>query len=181
MADQPNNLGTKLIMDGFVYNKSRSREGESEIVKSRIKRKAGEHPEEPPAWLLRTDLASVSEGVLCQLPEREALKKSLRRVRRRNLPPNPRALRELAELPERFLAADQHNIQNCAPTRILSDFEMAIINASKSMLPGVPNKCCFFHFGQALYRKIQSLGLQEEYCTRESTIRERESTHDHGP
>ncbi|KAJ8682155.1 hypothetical protein QAD02_017947 [Eretmocerus hayati] len=71
------------------------------------------------------------------------------------------------------VAADQHNIQNCAPTRILSDSEMAIINASKSMLPGVPIKCCFFHFSQALYRKIQSLGLQEEYCTRESTIRER--------
>ncbi|KAJ8671478.1 hypothetical protein QAD02_002737 [Eretmocerus hayati] len=52
--------------------------------------------------MLRTELANLSEEVLCQLPERRALKKALRRRRRRDLPPNPRVLEDLGELPERF-------------------------------------------------------------------------------
>ena len=51
---------------------------------------------------MRAELASVSEGVLSQLPEREQLAKSMRRQRRANLPPNPKSLSDLASVPERF-------------------------------------------------------------------------------
>ena len=44
----------------------------------------------------------MSHAVLSQLPEREALAKAMRRERRRHLPTNPRSLRELEDLPERF-------------------------------------------------------------------------------
>lgn len=77
-------------------------ETEAEVVKCRLKRTAEEHPELPPAQILRTELPSTSAGVLSQLPERENLKKAMRRQRRQNLPPNPKSLAELSDLPERF-------------------------------------------------------------------------------
>lgn len=39
---------------------------------------------------------------MAHLPERENLKKSMRTIRRRNLPPNPRSIDELQEVPESF-------------------------------------------------------------------------------
>lgn len=36
------------------------------------------------------------------MPSRENISKALRRIRRKNLPPNPKALSELDELPARF-------------------------------------------------------------------------------
>lgn len=77
-------------------------EVEAEKITSRIKRKAAAHPEVPPAQILRVELAGVSDGVLSQLPEREALKKQVRRERRKDLPPNPRSLSELQELPDLY-------------------------------------------------------------------------------
>ncbi|KAJ4446511.1 hypothetical protein ANN_13207 [Periplaneta americana] len=53
-----------------------------ELVAQRLKRIATEHPEIPPAQILRTELTRV-EAILRQLPDRENLKKSLCRVRRR--------------------------------------------------------------------------------------------------
>ena len=90
-------------------------ETKAEELTQTLKRKAEEHPEQAPSQIMRTELAGVSDGVLSQLPEREALSKTMRRVRRRNLPPNPRTLDELRELPaayqrtlqgERFLLFD---------------------------------------------------------------------------
>ena len=40
-------------------------------------------------------------GVLCQLPSRENLSKSIRRDRRKNLPPNPNSL-DFDDLPQRY-------------------------------------------------------------------------------
>lgn len=251
----------------------------AETVTQTLKRKAREHPELPPAHLLRTELQTVPTGVLSQLPEQEALKKAMRRERRKNLPPNPKKLSDLGELPdqyqrtlqgERFLiwdsghddesdeddyeeeeeqqeqvganrvlvfstrrnlellcqsstwfvdgtfkvtpdlftqvftvlglrrrnvvagegvplpfayallsskrtnqytaalravknAVDAYRINECNPTRIISDFELAIINAAQAVFPDVPVQCCLFHLGQSLYRKIQAEGLQQAY------------------
>ncbi|KAF7996064.1 hypothetical protein HCN44_009849 [Aphidius gifuensis] len=74
----------------------------AEIKTYKLKRKAEEHPEQPPAQILRTELAGLSEGVLSQLPERESLKKCMRRARRRYLPPNPTTLTELTDLPDKY-------------------------------------------------------------------------------
>lgn len=72
------------------------------VVTQDLKRKATEHPGQPPSQILRNELPSVSTAVLSQMPEREALNKAMRRARRKNLPPNPRSLGEMGAVPERF-------------------------------------------------------------------------------
>ena len=54
----------------------------------------------------------------------------------------------------------QHTL---APTNLMVDFEIAVLNAIDTSFPGTNNKGCFFHFSQAIFRKIQSLGLQNRY------------------
>ena len=54
----------------------------------------------------------------------------------------------------------QHTL---APTNLMVDFEIAILNAIDTSFPGTSKKGCFFHFSQAIFRKIQSLGLQNRY------------------
>ena len=49
------------------------------------------------------------------------------------------------------------------PTIIMIDFEMSAINAFKFHFPSARILCCFFHFGQSLFRHIVSCGLKEEY------------------
>ncbi|XP_043462872.1 uncharacterized protein LOC122498936 [Leptopilina heterotoma] len=219
-----------------------------------LKREAEMHPECPPEQIVRENLCDLSPAVLAQLPERENLKKTMRRERRRKLPPNPKSLEDLNELPEsykktfsneRFLMYDSrddiafgegrvlvfstrnnlerladsdtwyvdgtfkvspslftqlftvmgkvlkpnvrgneptviafpfvyallssketdqyeavfrsiasmaatYGIHHCRPQRIVSDFEVAIINACCSVYPNIPLSCCFFHLGQSL-------------------------------
>lgn len=67
-----------------------------------MKRRAEQHPEEPPSRILREELAGVSSGVVSQMSERESLKKSLRNVRRKNLRPSPTSLEDLDALPEEY-------------------------------------------------------------------------------
>ena len=50
-----------------------------------------------------------------------------------------------------------------APTTIVSDFELGILQAAKAVFPAVVTKGCYFHFCQALLRKLQQLGLQTQY------------------
>ena len=47
---------------------------------------------------------------------------------------------------------------------ITFDFEIAAINAAKRVFADVQMHGCFFHLSQSLYRKIQSLGLQQLYA-----------------
>lgn len=50
------------------------------------------------------------------------------------------------------------------------DFEMAVHEAARSIWQTVTIKACQFHLGQAWYRKIQSLGLSNEYKDPESNL-----------
>lgn len=77
-------------------------EVDATVLTQTLKRKAAEHPGQPPAQILREELAGVSSGVLSQLPVREALSKAMRRERRKNLPPNPRSLAELGRVPTMY-------------------------------------------------------------------------------
>lgn len=49
------------------------------------------------------------------------------------------------------------------PIHCILDFEYAAHTAFLTVFPGSYLSCCSFHYGQAIYRKIQSLGLVEEY------------------
>lgn len=55
-----------------------------------------------PAQILRLELPEVPAEVLAQLPEREQLKKSIRRVRKKTFPANPKSLEDLDDLPDRY-------------------------------------------------------------------------------
>ena len=49
------------------------------------------------------------------------------------------------------------------PRRLLTDFEEAVRNAFKNVMPDTAASGCSFHFAQALYRKINECGLSTVY------------------
>lgn len=53
--------------------------------------------------------------------------------------------------------------------QITVDFEKALWSVLRQVLPGVKIKGCVFHWTQALWRKIQELGLQQPYCNDQGT------------
>jgi hypothetical protein len=247
-------------------------------VRTAMKRKAADHPEQPPAQLLRMELQDQPDDVLSQLPSQPALVRALQRVRKKEFPRNPRSLHDLKDIPDKYTktllgeqfllydsgppeeaedteneeeeippdpdfsrvivyatrkniellcespiwfldgtfktspnifaqlftiiglrqraghpeetvavplvyafltgkkteqyeevlrvvrdAVNRFNINACVPTKLMTDFELAIINASKAVFPHVPISCCFFHLGQIIYRRIQEDGLQQQY------------------
>ncbi|CAF4541237.1 unnamed protein product, partial [Didymodactylos carnosus] len=56
-------------------------------------------------------------------------------------------------------------VQNVSkhPKSITIDFEKAVENVIKQKLPTTTINGCFFHFKQALWRKIEDLGLQQPF------------------
>lgn len=52
---------------------------------------------------------------------------------------------------------------NINPTDVMTDFEMAAINAVKINFPLAETHGCLFHFGQSIWRHIQLVGLQSVY------------------
>jgi len=46
---------------------------------------------------------------------------------------------------------------------VVADFELAVWKAVRQVLPGVTQRGCAFHFGQAVWRNIQAVGLQTAY------------------
>jgi len=67
-----------------------------------LKRKATQDPECPPAKMIRDALSQCSQNVIANLPLRENLRKTIRRERRIGLPPNPKSLDELEDLPPKY-------------------------------------------------------------------------------
>ncbi|CAF2843923.1 unnamed protein product [Rotaria sp. Silwood2] len=51
--------------------------------------------------------------------------------------------------------------------KFMTDFERAIINAFHNTVsfPGIDLKCCWYHYIQAHWRKVQKLGLSTAYET----------------
>ncbi|XP_043473262.1 uncharacterized protein LOC122505604 [Leptopilina heterotoma] len=92
-----------ILKDAKDHKHAPNREEcEAEVVKARLKRRAEDHPEQPPAQILRSEFPQLSEGVISQLPDRENIKKAMRRRRQANLPPNPTTLEQLQEIPDRY-------------------------------------------------------------------------------
>jgi len=61
-------------------------------------------------------------------------------------------------------AAQKLRVRDCTPKKIITDFEIGIVNAAEEEGSDETEvSCCFFHLGQSLYRRIQAEGLQEEY------------------
>lgn len=49
------------------------------------------------------------------------------------------------------------------PRRVVCDFELSLLTALETELPGAARKGCYFHFCQSLWRRIQALGLARAY------------------
>ncbi|CAF4665853.1 unnamed protein product [Rotaria socialis] len=49
------------------------------------------------------------------------------------------------------------------PNQITTDFEKALVKPLREQFPGARHTGCFFHFCQAIYRKIRELGLSNTY------------------
>ena len=49
------------------------------------------------------------------------------------------------------------------PTTVLCDFEIAIIQAVSLNFPNSRHQGCYYHFMQAIWRKVQALGLASDY------------------
>lgn len=56
-----------------------------------------------------------------------------------------------------------HLEPNINPTDVMTDFEMAVINAVRTNFPLAEHHGCLFHFSQSVWRHIQSVGLQTVY------------------
>jgi len=50
------------------------------------------------------------------------------------------------------------------PKSIKIDFEQSFVSAFKQIFPNAHISGCFFHFGQCVWRKVQSTGLQKKYA-----------------
>ncbi|CAN7946778.1 unnamed protein product [Ixodes pacificus] len=46
---------------------------------------------------------------------------------------------------------------------VRTDFELALIQAILFVFPGARHRGCHFHFSQAIWRKVQALGLSKAY------------------
>lgn len=51
------------------------------------------------------------------------------------------------------------------PTMILTDFELAMINAFSHEFKGASQVGCFFHFSQNLWKKVQKSGLVSQFSS----------------
>jgi hypothetical protein len=49
------------------------------------------------------------------------------------------------------------------PSTIVTDFETGVIPAIRNQFPGALHRGCHFHFSQAVWRQVQTLGLVNDY------------------
>ncbi|XP_035208214.1 uncharacterized protein LOC118182940 [Stegodyphus dumicola] len=64
---------------------------------------------------------------------------------------------------ERLFRLIKNHISDWDPKEIVMDFEIAVIISLKNIFPSLNIRGCNFHLNQCLWRKIQDLGLVNEY------------------
>ena len=68
----------------------------------------------------------------------------------------------LAHIKAKF--KEQHPEANMEQIKlVVSDFEAAILGSMGAAFPWTRPRGCWFHYGQAIFRKAQEYGLQVEY------------------
>ncbi|CAF3328587.1 unnamed protein product [Rotaria socialis] len=135
---------------------------------------------------IRVDNPTMDTGTF--FPLLNSIDSSLYRKRAQNYPKLPKAIGELI-IPdgwkvglngEPFLLIDEiystSSVINCTKKgislnakRITCDYELATINAFRTVFPSVHVAGCFFHYSQSLWRKVQELGLIR--CVKPSNLK----------
>ncbi|KAK3932645.1 FLYWCH-type zinc finger-containing protein 1 [Frankliniella fusca] len=71
-------------------------------IMNEIKASSVQQPEAPPVQITSNKLQRIPQAVLAKLPNEAAIKRTINRTRQASLPPNPKTLRDLPELPREF-------------------------------------------------------------------------------
>ncbi|KAK3923107.1 Electrogenic sodium bicarbonate cotransporter 1 [Frankliniella fusca] len=96
------NVGAVQVVKGRQHSHAPNwEEVEAGKALANMKRMVTQHPDFPPAQILRTELPKLSEGTISQLPEREQLKKAMRRERVKDQRSSLQSIEELREIPDR--------------------------------------------------------------------------------
>ena len=53
-----------------------------------------------------------------------------------------------------------------APSEVMTDYELALVQSLSLEFSGAALRGCHFHFAECLWRKVQKLGLAEDYRER---------------
>ncbi|KFD61048.1 hypothetical protein M514_08442 [Trichuris suis] len=72
---------------------------------------------------------------------------------------------------QRIIDYGEERNWNINPSLCMMDFELANMNAIRSLLPNAEIKGCLFHISQSLWRRISSSGLASSYNAVESDTR----------
>ena len=64
---------------------------------------------------------------------------------------------------EHLFSVLKNSLPNWKPTYFKLDFEIAVITALQTVFPGAQISGCNFHFNQAIWRRVQNLGMVEDY------------------
>jgi transposase-like protein len=72
-----------------------------------------------------------------------------------------------AETYRRFWNAVTEERDLPQPTTIMTDFELASVQALRESFPDARITGCFFHLGQSLWRHVQNSGLRQSYIADE--------------
>ena len=66
------------------------------------------------------------------------------------------------------------------PESVISDFEQYLIAAIETEIPNARLSGCYFHFGQNLWRKVQSLGLARDYRQKQEIKKDNQKSYGNG-
>lgn len=114
-------------------------EADAEKRKLNLKRKAETHPERPLSAIISEELAGASAGTLCLLPERENLKQSMRRARKKNAQPRPTTLEDIPRKTRQKALSPRY------PSRMWNHYDATIENPARTnnVFKGCHDRFCF--------------------------------------
>ena len=64
-----------------------------------------------------------------------------------------------------MLTEVQHVTHNAMPHSLMTDFESSMPSALNQIYPGITQVGCLFHLAKNVFRRVQDIGLQQNYLT----------------
>ena len=64
-----------------------------------------------------------------------------------------------------MLTEVQRVTHNAMPNSLMTDFESSMLSALNQIYPGITQVGCLFHLAKNVFRRVQDIGLQQNYLT----------------